>query len=107
MKTIFDTLNKEGVCYSVGCSYTRSKGKNLSDRIGKDYFIIAEKRKDLHLKFFKKSKEHHLVMERDLTNEEVINFRQRKHEFEKIYDNLHGKVFELKGNSLKSKLKNQ
>lgn len=101
-ETIFETLDKEEVCYSVGVNYIRSR-KQIIDLYGKQYFIIAERIPALRMYSFKNS-ENEQVFEREMSKSEIIEFKERQDEFVKVYDNLHGKVFELKNNSLKSKI---
>jgi len=105
-KGIFLTLNELGITYSVVVSRS---SLSFGDYSYSEYFIVVDK---VHLpklrKYKFKDNENHIrVVERNLTVGEQEIFRQmvRSHLFNEVVNNESGRVYELKNDSLKDKLK--
>lgn len=107
--TIFDKLNHKRICYSVCVSDMTLKAKTEGNS-GKDYYIIIEtpitnKHKDKMeiLGFSKRSSKK--VWERTMNEKETNEFKKEKFDlFQRVIQNNHGRVYELRNNSLKKQI---
>lgn len=113
-QTIFEVLFEKGICFAVNVSIsTLIKGVEESSRT---YFVIVHE-SDLNdtvingkiSKYFKeinkfrfyRTDEYSDVFERDLSEDDIIEFKEYMNKFIKVKHNKFGRVYELKGNSFK------
>lgn len=100
-KSIFETLDKMNKPYSVGISKVKLRNKS-ADLAARSYFLITE-RKDYPKSFgSRNSSAGYKYIERDLNKREIKEFRENQDKFILTVDNMHGKIFELKNNSLRN-----
>jgi len=114
VKTIFEELNDNKICYSVCVSKTAlrfGRGVGSSNYTDRDYFIVAcsteeylkkETGKGDRFKFnFVKNENELNAIEYTLNDNEIDIFKSIQNDFVKVLHNSEGRVYELKGNSFK------
>jgi hypothetical protein len=96
-KTIFEVLFEKGICFAVNVGFNRL------DENSKYYFLIVQKQdlKDLKNMNFERTDDYANVYERDLSADEITEFKTNMDKFVKVQHNQFGKVYELKNNSFK------
>lgn len=101
-KTIFEVLFKKEICFAVIVSLNTFKGKGI-DENSRDYFLIVHKQdmKDLKNMNFKRTNDYANVFERDLSVDEITEFKTNMDKFIKVQHNQFGRIYELKNNSFK------
>jgi hypothetical protein len=101
-KTIFEVLFEKEICFAVNVSLNTFKGKGI-DENSRDYFIIVQKQdlKDLKGFGFHQTNDYQNVFERDLSVNEISEFKTYMDKFVKVQHNQFGRVYELKNNSFK------
>jgi len=101
-KTIFEVLFEKEICFAVNVSLNTFKGKGI-DENSRDYFLIVQKQDLTKLKNmgFKRTNDYANVYERDLSIDEIIEFKANQDKFVKVQHNQFGRVYELKNNSFK------
>ena len=101
MKTIFDKLNDKGICYAVGVSISTFKMKSVNNN-SQDYFIMIKESDKKEVPSFEITEDYPGIAIRDLSEQEVWEFKDRQDEFVKVQHSKDGRVYEIKGNSFKS-----
>lgn len=102
IKTIFDNLTEQNICFAVGVNDSVFKIKGVDD-VKKEYFIlILESDKDKAPVYFHRSN-NQLCAEHEMDLNEISQFEKIKSKFDKIIHCDHGRIYEVKGNSFKQK----
>ena len=101
-KTIFEVLFEKEICFAVNVSINTFKGKGL-DESSKDYFLIVQEKdlNDLENMNFERTNDYANVYERDLSVDEITEFKTIMDKFVKVQHNQFGRVYELRNNSFK------
>ena len=101
-KTIFEVLFENEVCFAANVSLNTFKGKGI-DENSRDYFLIVQKQDLSKLKGlgFRRTNDYPNVFERDLSVDEIAEFKANMDKFVKVQHNQFGRVYELKNNSFK------
>jgi len=101
-KTIFEVLFEKEICFAVSVSLNSVKNKSIEAN-SRDYFLIVLKQdvKDLKNMGFHKTNDYQNVFERDLSANEISEFKDNMDKFIKVQHNQFGRVYELKNNSFK------
>lgn len=101
-KTIFEVLFEKEICFAVNVSLITFKGKGI-DENSRDYFLIVLKQdvKELKNMVFHRTADYPNVFERDLSVNEIAEFKTYMDKFVKVQHNQFGRVYELKNNSFK------
>lgn len=101
-KTIFEVLFEKEICFAVNVSLNTFKSKGI-DENSRDYFLIVQKQdlKELKNMNFKRTNDYANVYERDLSVNEISEFKTYMDKFVKVQHNQFGRVYELKNNSFK------
>ena len=109
--SIFDRLFEANICFAVCMCVSSFKIRSLENN-RRDYYIIVkrsdwEKIDKLKLKSnFHQNPEYkrfgYKVLERDLSEEEVFEFKDINDKFIKVQHNSDGRIFEIRGNSFKT-----
>lgn len=96
-KTIFEVLFKKEICFAVIASLNRL------DEGSRDYCLIVQEQdlKDLENMNFEKTNDYENVFERDLSADEIKEFKTNMDKFVEVKHNQFGRVYELKNNSFK------
>ena len=112
-QTIFEVLFEKGICFTVNISTLKIKGVEESSRA---YFIIVHESdlndiiingeiskhsKEINKFRFYRTDEYQDIFERDLSEDDIIEFKEYMNKFIKVKHNKFGRVYELKGNSFK------
>ena len=103
MKTIFEKLKEKNVCYSVIVSLVKCKLVSIEGS-KKEYSIIIHQNDLEKLKglgFYTTDTYKFVIYERDLQDDEVLEFKKIIEDFEKVQHDKDGKIYELKNNSFK------
>lgn len=101
-KTIFNALTENDVCFAV-CIASSSFISREVAAFSKDYFVIINKCDEKRVKevTFYSTEGYKQVCERNLSTDEIEEFRSNKDKFVKVRNNEYGRVYELKGQSFK------
>jgi hypothetical protein len=101
-KTIFEVLFEKEICFAVNVSLNTFKGNGI-DENSRDYFLIVLKQdiKELKKMGFHRTTDYSNVFERDLSVNEIREFKTYMDKFVKVQHNQFGRVYELKNNSFK------
>ena len=96
-KTIFEVLFKKEICFAV------CVGLNRLDESSRDYFLIVQEQDLKYLKNmnFERTNDYPNVFERDLSVDEISEFKANMDKFVEVQNNQFGRVYELKENSFK------
>ena len=99
----FEVLFEKEICFAVNVSLNTFKGKDI-DENSRDYFLIVHKQdlKDPKKMGFKRTNDYANVYERDLSINEITEFKANQEKFVKVLHNQFGRVYELKNNSFKN-----
>jgi len=102
-KTIFNALSENGVCFAV-CVASSSFINREVAAFSKDYFVIINKCDEKRIKEFTfyPAEGYKQVCERNLSADEIEEFRRNKDRFVKVRSNEYGRVYEVKELSFKS-----
>ena len=100
-KSILTSLFLKDVCFAVGVDVTRFKLKSL-DMSPNTYFIMVSQRDKIKVKGlrFKNSNKYEILV-RDLSHDEVLEFKAMNDRFNKVVHTEDGRTYELKGKSFK------
>jgi hypothetical protein len=102
IKTIFDHLIESKIPFSVGVNDSTMKLETIED-VKKEWFILIFKRdKDRAPVYFHQSNLH-LCVEHEMEQNEIYQFMKIRDKFTKFIHCEHGRIYELKTNSLKEK----
>ena len=114
-KTIFKVLFEKKICFTVNVSIRTFKIKSVEEN-SRAYFIIvhesdlndtiingeiSEHSKEINKFIFYRTDEYPDVFERDLSDDDIIEFKKHMNKFIKVKHNKFGRIYELKGNSFK------
>ena len=114
-KTIFEMLLESKICFTVNVSIRTFKIKSVEEN-SRDYFIIVHESdlndiiineeiskhsKEINKFIFYRTDEYPDVFERDLSDDDIIEFKKHMNKFIKVKHNKFGRIYELKGNSFK------
>ena len=96
-KTIFEVLFEKEICFAVSASLNRL------DEGSRDYFLIVQEQDLKYLKNmnFERTDDYANVFERDLSADEIKEFKTNMDKFVEVQHNQFGRVYELKNNSFK------
>lgn len=106
METVFDELDKIELCYAVliGTTYFKTS-RNYSV---KDYCVVgarknAKRLKDIGFRPRPNYLSHELVVEYDMNEGDIYEFKKRRSEnlFIEVQQTCDGRVFEIAGDSLR------
>ena len=102
-KTIFEVLFEKKICFAVNVSLNTFKWKGI-DENSRDYFLIIHKKdlEELENMGFEITNDYEDVYERDLSMNEIAEFKANQEKFVKVQHNQFGRVYELKNNSFKN-----
>ena len=106
-QSILEYLISKRICFSV-CISTKEANNRAITANSKDYFILVKK-DDIRPKVkshwqFKCSNDHCTILQRDLNEDEVFEFKCMTELFNKVIHTADGRVYELKSESLKRHL---
>ena len=114
-KTIFEMLLESKICFTVNVSIRTFKIKSVEEN-SRAYFIIVHESdlndiiineeiskhsKEINKFIFYRTDEYPDVFERDLSDDDIIEFKKHMNKFIKVKHNKFGRIYELKGNSFK------
>lgn len=114
-KTIFEMLFEEKICFTVNVSIRTVKIKSVEEN-SRAYFIIVHESdlndiiingeiskhsKEINKFIFYRTDEYPDIFERDLSDDDIIEFKKHMTKFIKVKHNKFGRIYELKGNSFK------
>ena len=114
-KTIFEMLFESKICFTVNVSIRTLKIKGVEEN-SRAYFIIVHESdlneiiingeiskhsKEINKFIFYRTDEYPDVFERDLSDDNIIEFKKHMNKFIKVKHNKFGRIYELKGNSFK------
>ena len=114
-KTILKVLFEKEICFAVNVSIRTFKIKSVEEN-SRAYFIIvhesdlndtiingeiSEHSKEINKFIFYRTDEYPDVFERDLSDDDIIEFKKHMNKFIKVKHNKFGRIYELKGNSFK------
>ena len=114
-KTIFEMLFESKICFTVNVSIRTLKIKGIEEN-SRAYFIIihesdlneiiingeiSKHSKEINKFIFYRTDEYPDVFERDLSDDDIIEFKKHMNKFIKVKHNKFGRIYELKGNSFK------
>ena len=114
-KTIFEMLFESKICFTVNVSIRTLKIKSVEEN-SRAYFIIVHESdlneiiingeiskhsKEINKFIFYRTDEYPDVFERDLSDDNIIEFKKHMNKFIKVKHNKFGRIYELKGNSFK------
>ena len=114
-KTIFEMLLESKICFTVNVSIRTFKIKSVEEN-SRAYFIIVHESdlndiiineeiskhsKEINKFIFYRTDEYPDVFERDLSDDDIIEFKKHMTKFIKVKHNKFGRIYELKGNSFK------
>lgn len=101
MKSIFKQLEEKEICYAVGVSFTRFKAAD--DGLSKkQYFLLTKRTPEARELKFRHVKDYPKHLQRDLTPKEILEFRENQEKYIRVVHNMHGRIYELKNNSLRN-----
>lgn len=114
-QTIFKVLFENEICFAVNVSIKTFKIKSVEEN-SRAYFIIvhesdlndvvidgkiSEHSKEINKFIFYRTDEYPDVFERDLSDDDIVEFKEYMSKFVKVKHNKYGRVYELKNNSFK------
>jgi len=114
-QTIFEVLFEKGICFTVNISIRTLRIKSVEEN-SRAYFIIVHESdlndimingeiskhsKEINKFIFYRIDEYPDVFERDLSDDDIIEFKKHMNKFIKVKHNKFGRIYELKGNSFK------
>lgn len=114
-QTIFKVLFENGICFAINVSIRTFKIKSVEEN-SRAYFIIvhesdlndivinsktSEHSKEINGFTFYRTDEYPDVFERDLSDDDIVEFKEHMCKFVKVKHNKFGRVYELKNNSFK------
>lgn len=114
-QTIFEILFEAKICFTVNVSIRTFKIKSVEEN-SRAYFIIVHESdlndiiingetskhsKEINKFIFYRTDEYPDVFERDLSDDDIIEFKKHMNKFIKVKHNKFGRVYELKNNSFK------
>ena len=114
-KTIFEMLFESKICFTVNVSIRTLKIKGVEEN-SRAYFIIVHESdlndiiingeiskhsKEINEFIFYRTNEYPDVFERDLSDDDIIEFKKHMNKFIKVKHNKFGRIYELKGSSFK------
>ena len=114
-KTIFEMLFESKICFTVNVSIRTLKIKSVEEN-SRAYFIIVHESdlndiiingkiskhsKEINKFIFNRTDEYPDVFERDLSGDDIIEFKKHINKFIKVKHNKFGRIYELKGYSFK------
>jgi len=106
METIFDKLDKTKLCYAVLIGTTCLKSS--SNYSTKDYCVVGARKnikrlKEIGFRPRPNYLSHELVVEYDMNEDDIYEFKKRKEEnlFIEVQQTVDGRVFEIAGDSLR------
>ena len=114
-KTILKVLFEKEICFAVNVSIRTFKIKSVEEN-SRAYFIIVHESdlndiiingeiskhsKEINKFIFYRTDEYPDVFERDLSDDDIIEFKKHMNKFIKVKHNKFGRIYELKGNSFK------
>ena len=107
MKSTFDILTENNICFAVGVAVVTLKA--TSNKNQRDYFFIAHgddkaKLRTLGLNFYKSPGVNSVV--RSMLVPDVAEFKKLQDMFHKVQHDSDGRVYEIRGNSFKNYYKN-
>ena len=114
-QTIFKVLFEKEICFTVNISIRTFRIKSVEEN-SRAYFIIVHESdlndtiingeiskhsKEINGFIFYRTDEYPDVFERDLSDDDIIEFKKHMDKFIKVKHNKFGRIYELKGNSFK------
>ena len=106
--SIFQSLFEKKICFAVCVSLNSARLKSL-DEYSRDYFIISsmdDYAATYKLGFRVSEKSYMKLPQYELSSNEILEFKTLQDKFTKVIHNNDGRVYELKGNSLKVHIDN-
>src|SRR5690554_857917 len=108
-KTIFEVLFEEKICFTVNVSIRTVKIKSVEEN-SRAYFIIVHESdlndiiingeiskhsKEINKFIFYRTDEYPDIFERDLSDDDIIEFKKHMIKFIKVKHNKFGRIYEL------------